>query len=514
MQTVALLLFAALAQATPADPWHSPAEAFRVAAADAQSIGANAIYFRYVHLPTSDQNDLRWHVYAVNECVSELRNPNIVLPTIMGDGHVARWDLRLLAPRIRDDGSPDVFRLMEVWDRIFDPSLYVKLVEPIKAKIAVAPYKASDGKTYNFNILQRSHVPDSLFEPHGSALTAATLCSTPLVSLHEFQRLAMTSVDDGLYYEFLGLPSTVNELLQLFGADRKKIETLRTDQKAVTLISGVTNGPRRIIVLPGIQSRPSENQGLIWITEDFIASQVQPETDPARNLHGKKHDASELIIDRPNGAHIYYLADANGNRQDSAPDNVATDTNIERHGDRRLQPARSCVVCHAMNQWRGLATFQKDVQKTLAGRLDYAADRDTLTGDELDNLQRTIGLYQWNPEKLVSRSRDDYSDFMVRVTGHMQPEDIGEITRRFFDEYWESPVTPAEACRELGLTVPEGIDPAEHLARSLPPRNAEITPGLFAEDIYIAALCSGQSITRANFLQVVLEMRRRLQPVE
>lgn len=514
MHTLALLLVVSLGQADATQPWHSPETAFQVAAADAQSIGPDAIFYRYIHLPAADEQTLRWHVYTVNECVSELQNPNIVLPDLIGDGHVARWDLRLLAPRIRSDGTPDVFRLMDVWDRIFDESLYVKLIEPIKAKVAVAPYKASDGKTYNFKLLQRSHVPDALFEPHGSALTAATLCGTPLVSLHEFQRMALTTLDGGLYYEFLGLPSTVDDLLALFGADRAKIERLRSDQRAVTLISGVTNAPRRVIVMPGIQSRPSENQGLIWITEDFIGAEITPETDPARNLHGNKHDASELIIDRPNGGHVYYLADGNGNRQDAAPDNVATDTTIEVHGDRRLQPARSCIVCHAMNQARGLRDFGKDVQKLLSGRLDYAADRTTLSGDELDNLQRTIGRYQWNPDKLISRSRDDYSDFIVRATATMQPEDIGEMTRRFFHDYWESPVTPLQACIELGLTVPEGANPVDVLARSLPPRNAEITPGLLAEDVYIAALMQGQSIRRPNFLHIVLEMRRRLQPVE
>lgn len=515
MHLAALIIALAIGQADSqtARPWQSPAVAFQAAAADAQTLGGNALFCRYVHLPIADENLLRWHVYTVNECVSELRNPNIILPRVLADGHVVRWDLRQLAPTIRSDGTPDAFRLMEVWDKLFDESISVRLVDPISVKIATQPYKADDGKTYNFKFLKRDNVPDAIFEPHGSALMAATLTNVPLVSLHEFQRHAMTTVDGGLYYQFLGLPSTVDELMTRVGADRAKIERLRSDLKAVQFVSGVTNGPRRLIVLPGVQSRPSENQGLIWITEDFIHNRLDVETDPARNLHGEKHDASEIIIERPNGGHVYYLADGSGSRQDSAPDTIATDTTVEANGDRRLQPARSCVVCHARNQERGIRTFSKNIAETLAGRLDYSADRSTLTVDQIDNIDRTAGLYQWNADKLVSRARDDYSDFMVKATSKLQPEDVGEITRLFFHEYWESPVTPEQACIELGMAVGD-IDHAELLAKSLPPRAVEITPGLLPEDPYIAALCSGQSITRANFLQVVLEMRRRLQPVQ
>ncbi len=489
-----------------ARPWQSPAAAFQAAAADAQAIGGNALFCRYVHLPVADENLLRWHVYTVNECVSELRNPNIVLPHVLADGHLVRWDLRLLAPSIRKDGTPDVFRLMEVWDRVFDESISVRLVDPIKLKIATPPYKASDGKTYSFKLLERSHVPDAIFDPAASQLMNATFTNTPLVSLYEFQRHAMTTVDGGLYYEFLGLPATANELLAMVGVARGRTSEI----KAVSLVSGVTNSPRRIIVCRNTSSRPSENQGLAWITEDFARGAINVETDPTRNLHGEKHDASEIIIERPNGGHVYYLANGAGQRQDSAPDTIATDTTIQASGDRRLQPGRSCIICHAKNQERGVRTFTKDVQKTLSGHLDYAADRDTLTVSQIENLSNTAGLYEWSPDKMVSRARDDYSDFMIRATANLQPEDVGEITRLFFHEYWESPVTADQACLELGLAVGDA-DAAKLLADSLPPRAVEVTPGLFPEDPYIAALCSGRSITRANFLQVVLEMRRRLQ---
>lgn len=511
MQTIALILALALGQADgdqlAARPWSSPAAAFQAAAADATSLGPNALYCRYIHMPVADDAIYRWHVASVNECVSSLRNPNIVIPELLGDGHVVRWDLRQLAPGIRKDGTPDVFRLMEAWDRIFDETINVKLVDPVKLKIAVPPYKATDGKTYRFKILQRDSVPDAIFEPHATQLMNATFTNVPMVSLHEFQRHAMTTVDGGLYYEFLGMPTTSKELLDLFGVERDRTSEI----KAVTLVSEVTGGPRRVIVTRNTKSRVSDNQGIAWITEDFASATPGVETDPVRNAHGDKHDASEIIIERPNGGHIYWLADGNGDRQDSAPDNIATDTTITRPGDRRLQPARSCVVCHARNQSRGVVTFQKDLQKTLAGKLDYAADRDTLTTDQIELLAKTAGQYEWSPDKMVARARDDYSDFMIRATAVLQPEDIGELTRLFFHEYWESPVTTKQACIELGLTLAEEDDPAVVLSQALPPRAVEVTPGLFPEDPYIAALCDGRPITRPIFLQVVLEMRRRLQ---
>jgi len=491
--------------------WQDPSIAFEAATADAKRFGQQAMFLRYVHFPIADETLLRWHIYSVNECVSDLRNPLVVRPEVLAGGHLVRWDLRQLAPRIESDDTPDVFRLLTTWDQVFDATIYVQLAEPIQRNIATPRYQARDGKWYHHKQLARDHVPDALFEPHASQLMDRTFTNSPLVSVYEFQRHILTTLDGGLYYEFLDLPDTVDELLAKLGANRERIKQQRSDIKAVSVVSGVTNSPRRIIVLPGIQSRASENQGLIWITEDFIAARLDATTDPARNLHGETHDASEIIIERPNGGHIYYLANGQGQRQDSAPDFIATDTTILASGDRRLQPARSCVVCHSLNQARGIRDFSKDIQSVLQGNLDYAAERNTLDGEQFDLLQRTLGQYEWNPGKLLSRSRDDYSDFMIRATGTLQPEDIGRITKAFFHEYWESPVTAYQACLELGIPT-DSASAAANLTKHIPPRAEEITTGYLAEDIYIAALCRGKPITRANYLQVVLEMRRRFQP--
>jgi hypothetical protein len=181
MHIAALLLLLATGDT---QPWQSPTAAFEVAATDAQAAGPNAIYFRYIHVPVASERLLKWHVYTINECVADLRNPHIVLPEILADGHVLRWDLRHLAPRIRADGEPDVFRLMNVWDRIFDPTIYVRLLDPVHFKIATPAYKASDGKTYRFKVIKRDHSPDAIFEPHATQLMSTTLTNTPLVNFY------------------------------------------------------------------------------------------------------------------------------------------------------------------------------------------------------------------------------------------------------------------------------------------------------------------------------------------
>ncbi|MFI4876966.1 MAG: hypothetical protein ACIALR_16555 [Blastopirellula sp. JB062] len=510
MTATALLLALLMAAGDETKPaaWHDPRAAFAIAAEDAAALGPSAQFVRYVFNETRDPDAVRWHVYTVNECVADIRNPAVVRPTLLAGGLVIRWDLRDLAPRTGADGSADVFRLMGVWDSIFDASLSVRLLEPIRIRIATPPYVASDGKTYRFKIIERDATTSDLFEPFGSRLQAVTLSNTPLLSLAEFQRAALQTLDGGKYYDLLNLPATSEELLALFGADRAAAERLRSDIKAVTVVSGVTHSPRRIIIIPGAASRPSDNQGLVWITEDFALATIAAGNDPARNLHGRAHDASEIIIERPNGGHVYYLADGQGRRQDAAPDNIADDDHFR---DSRLQPAKSCIVCHAINQERGLRSFAKDVDAALRGPLDNFGERGVAIDQAFDQTMRTVGQYRWNPRKMVDRTRDDYSDFCIRCTDTMQPEQLGDLTREFFVRYWEEPVDARQALAELGVDPPSDVDAAAQLlAKRCPPLPAEILAGVRPEDIYVATLLDGRAITRANFLQVVLELRRRL----
>lgn len=495
-------------QAEPPKVWGDPSAAYQAAIADATALGPNAWFCRYVWMPYADEQLYKWHLYTANECVSDLHNGHIVRPTVLAGGTLLRWDLRHLAPQIRADGTPDVFRLMAVWDSIFDPHLSVQLVSPIKIKIATAPYKANDGKTYSFRIVDRSTTTSELFEPYGSQLQALTLTNTPMITLHELQRRMLTTVDGGKYYDLLGLPSTVNELLAKFGAERNRAEQFRSDLKAVQLVSGVTHGPRRIVILPGQGSRPSENQSLAFLTEDFVLDTVAAGNDPARNLAGTVHDAGEIIIERPNGGHVYYLADGQGKRQDLAPDKIPVhDPNFI---DKRLQPAKSCIVCHAQEQSRGLISFQQQAVDSLGHSFD-AVERGAVEGVQIADPARLVGQYRWNADKLVSRCRDDYSDFAIATTGNLQPEDLGELTRQFFVGYWETPVDAREALCVLGQEPPATVREASaQLRQILPPLNVEVVPGLLPEDPYIAALLKGQQITRQNFLQVNIEMRRRV----
>lgn len=504
-----VVLSAAAGEEKAPAAWGDPRLAIAAAVADAQQLGPQAIFVRYIWNPVPDPAAVAWHTQVVNECVSAIDNPMIVRPTVLADGYLLRWDLRELAPRVNADGSADVFRLMEVWDRIFDPYLQVKLLAPLRIRIATPPYVASDGKTYRHKIVERSTTTSDLYEPSGSQLQAACLTNVPIVSLPEFMRACMTTVDGGLYYDFLDLPETLDELLELVGAERERAESQRADIKAVSVRSDITHAPRRIIVLRSIGSRPSENQGLVWLTEDFAKGELPPDVDPARNLQGRKRDAGENIGDRANGGHWYYLHDKDGRRQDSAPDNIASDKHFL---DTRLQPAKSCIVCHAIEKSRGIRSFAKDVDATLAhGPVEQVGERGVPLGQEFDQASRTVGQYHWDPRKMVDRARDDYSDFCVRCTGTMQPEDIGEMTRQFFTRYEDAAVTPTQACAELGIDPPADDQAAGELLRQrCPPLPVELLPGVLPEDIYVATLMKGRAIPRSNFLQIVLELRRRL----
>jgi hypothetical protein len=94
--------------------------------------------------------------------------------------------------------------------------------------------------------------------------------------------------------------------------------------------------------MPEIQRGFRENGG----ERNLLQRPLGPTFDgnPTTDL-AFRHDGGEIIFSLPNGLQGYYLADARGNRLDTAPiEIVSTSDPIE--GDNRITAGSSCIGCH------------------------------------------------------------------------------------------------------------------------------------------------------------------------
>ena len=234
-----------------------------------------------------------------------------------------------------------------------------------------------------------------------------------------------------LYYDILNLPRTVQELERQLGVDAERdLAEEKNVVRAGIRASGVSQNNR-------ILERHGSQHGAYWKSFDFRNNLNDQNIfrDPLRfNAAG-----SEIIFNLPNGLQAYFLADARGNRLNSAPINIVADRN--NPDDPIIHTGRSCMSCH----FAGMRPFKDDVRPVAGSTSLGDVDRD-----------RVLALYaaQDTLDQLTAKDSVRFQTALekagARVPLNATTESISALSRKFNAE-----LAVTEAAAETGLEADE-----------------------------------------------------------
>ncbi len=235
------------------------------------------------------------------------------------------------------------------------------------------------------------------------------------------------------YYAWFNLKKR-DDFFKLVGFDPKQKRVINSEIGFIVQKSGISIRNRAV-------SRWDATGAGYWMTKDVVNKQTG-NNNAVFNLNGDyKHDAEEHYGFLPNGLFAYYLSDADGTQQDTAPDEVGPDTSSSTN-DKKIHPFLSCTRCHkeglrpiddyARKHFRGKVRLQ-DVNKKTFLRLEqlylspYKEDMDT------DIARFARSLRYLNGAKWTIKKNSDV---------------IGDI----WYNWAEKDVTLRQAAKELGVT--------------------------------------------------------------
>ena len=234
-----------------------------------------------------------------------------------------------------------------------------------------------------------------------------------------------------LYYDLLNLPRTVLELERQLGIDAgRNLAEEKNVIRAGIRTSGVSQNNR-------ILERHVQRHGAYWKSFDFRNN--LDDQNIFRNPLRFNAAGSEIIFSLPNGLQGYFLADARGNRLESAPVAIVSDRN--NPDDPVILNGRSCMSCH----FGGMRAIRDDVRPVANGLNLATADR-----------ERVLALYvaQETIDQWTDKDSDRFQTALAR-TGARTPssaasESISALSRKFNAE-----LSVTEAAAEAGLEADE-----------------------------------------------------------
>lgn len=242
------------------------------------------------------------------------------------------------------------------------------------------------------------------------------------------------------YYSFLGLGKKESDFQELVGVDVKLAKKVKKEMAASVGRSGVTLNNRGIEWYASIT-------GDYYRTQDYKTSTFKQNT--IRLLAGDTEppagDASEQYGTLPNGLFAFWLQNDKGERQDSAPDFIASDGSASGT-DRRVHAGKSCIVCHS----EGIRPVNDWVRRVYSGPLSLASP-------DYETLKRLRRLYLSDLEGQVKRSQRNYGEVLAKVNG-LTSEANARAYGRVWDAYFETDLGVDDVCRELN------VQPAAFLA--------------------------------------------------
>lgn len=421
---VVLSLWLPNAHARAAEPrLLSPADAVALAHADILTLAPNirplTRYLSLVHLPTQEERIDAWRVLSYHVNILS-REPDFGRPALIG-GIVLRlntadygWDVAKTWERLGDIDPFFHIRVQQEFGWYESDGVWTKT--RVETKTALAPWLSTSKEAQNAL----------------AQLAILTKSGSPI--LHGSWFLAQTSQQaDRLvgYYDWLSLGTDRKNFQELVGASPAQAKK-RKEIAAVILNSTVALHNRQIL-------RQEAFGGSYWMTFDVFKS--VDKNNAGRLLNGDyfdNFDASEEIGYLPNGLLAYFLAAANGKRQDSAPDAIASDGKAPGT-DRRVHPPISCIRCH-----EGLHAIDDWARKVYSPPL-------ALQAVEYARLKRLRQLYLSNLQGALKNDKARYNEAVVDVTGGWTAEKLSREYAEFHRRYQEDEYNLDRLQWEVGI---------------------------------------------------------------
>jgi len=423
-----LLLLIAFA----ADLWASPQTAQAAAVADSRLLSADqARRTRYL-----DLSALPADYQAEAAKVLDLQANNLSRESVLVPLRRVRQDL--LAVNLDDyQLSP------KVWERFanIDPYFHVQLLKP-ELEWFSAGY--SGGRWYPagwYKTGRKIKVPASppwLDAGQVAELIQRTGSQAPILRadwwfVQTARQVSLTNKQTGVgYYDQLGLAKR-KDLEKLVVLDEKASRKIGRELRAAVDKSGVADQNRAIERLQSLT-------GGYWVTEDVKDSTGRG--NAVRNLDRRDfvHDAEEIYGVLPNGLFVYWAGNADGTRQDSAPDFIGFDESPLRTGrDGRIHVCLACIRCHT----DGLRPIDDWVRRTLRPPLglqspDYA---------KFVELRRQ---YFSDLDGHLAADRAVYARSLGSLTG-WKPAEAAKAYAKLWDWYAERQRGLADIASEVGI---------------------------------------------------------------
>lgn len=427
IRRVAILLLALLALAClGADP----AQAAATACADAVRIGPErAARTRYLSLYAVPAEERPRLVRMINLWINALSREAELTPA------------RQVAPDLLSLCWPDYGWDAAVWERLatVDPFFHqkVKLKEDTVIR-TVWPGGLQGGKPFPAGIYREPRKAGEVIDAAAPWLPAKDIVTLRELTYSEAPILRadwwihQTAIQQDRvagYYDWLGLKNRA-DFERLVGLDKAAAVRVRREIRGVVARSGVGLNNRQVVRFGAVT-------GGYWVTLDPNASTGK--RNALRNLDGDfVHDAEEHFGTLPNGLFGYYLSNPDGVQANTAPDDIAGETQTASN-DKRIHVGKSCLTCHL----EGLRPVDDWARKVFRGDVKLASP-------DYAKLQRLRQLYLSDLERWLKRDREDYAEALQKVCG-LKPAEAAREFSRVWDGYAEADVGPAEAARELGL---------------------------------------------------------------
>lgn len=429
---------------------------------------------KYIWIPNASEDYAAEVNFTFNEIVS--RTDLLVRPVVLADGQLLRYDLRQLATNANDLLDLQFLFLDIAFD---DPYFYLRT--PDHTLIDVAPYTLN-GKQYTQKHLRVS-VPQY---------------QVPLGSVFRFDKfieITNRTVSPGRYYDFVDIDDlNLKEFLARLDIRIEELDNFTKDERAALFESKPTHKQRLIKILTSNVVRPSKSRGIVAVTYDITDEQQEAINDPLENLLNFDFAAYEIIVDRPNGTHLYALYDKAGKLLKEGDPKIAADhKEAEKLGTKVLQAGLSCRRCHAYGH--GWQDFRNDVLTMLDDGFSVVDDlQSPFTQDE--TLSILARLYNSEPSKgpfsVLEIGRQMYRSTVSKITVGRTLPMMGDILDEIHTNY-NLRVTPDQACIELGIKTEDSLKTLREIFPNIPGK-PELQP--------VGSLKRGIPLQRTQFERV------------